>query len=60
MYTDCTYCGADITAHDPLVLEAGFGDDRSPAGQFCNYACLAVHIDEAGLTTGNACRIDCC
>ena len=60
MDTSCTYCGADVTAHDPVVVAEGLGADGRPAGQFCNYACLAVHIEEADLTAGAACRVDCC
>ncbi|WP_169719004.1 hypothetical protein [Haloplanus natans] len=54
----CTYCGCDVTAHDPVFVAELADGDRLPAGQFCNYGCLAAHIDEAGLTEGTACRID--
>lgn len=54
--TACTYCGAEIEAHTPVYVEEG--PDRTPAGQFCNYACLQTHIEETGLTTGACCRID--
>lgn len=50
----CTYCGCDVAAHDPVYVYEG--DD--PAGQFCNYACLRAHVDEAGLTEGARCRLD--
>lgn len=62
--TACTYCGCDVTAHDPVSVVEGAvvegGDDVSPgaADPFCNYACLAAHIEEAGLTTGATCEVD--
>jgi hypothetical protein len=54
----CTYCGSDVSDHDPVFVEEGAGDGRQEAGQFCNYACLSAHIDDADLTTGACCRID--
>jgi len=54
----CTYCGCDVTVHDPVFVERIEAGDRVPAGQFCNYGCLAVHIDEAGLAEGTTCRLD--
>lgn len=54
----CTYCGQDVEAHDPVYVEEREGGERVPAGQFCNYACLRSHVDEAGLTTGAACAFD--
>ena len=54
----CTYCGCDVTAHDPVYVEAAEHGERAPDGQFCNYGCLAVHIDEAGLAEGTTCRLD--
>lgn len=52
---DCTYCGSDVGAHDPITVVEGaeVGGDR--AGVFCNYACLASWIDEEDLTEGAAC-----
>ena len=62
MTTDCTYCGSDVYAHDPLFLESGGeqGDngERRPVGRFCNYACLTSYVDEEGLVTGAACRFE--
>lgn len=58
MATPCTYCGADVQQHDPVFVEDGADGNRSPAGQFCNYACLARYIDDAGLEQGACCRID--
>ena len=54
----CTYCGADVHPHNPVFVEEGSGESRHSAGQFCNYACLARHIEEAGLETGACCRIE--
>lgn len=58
METECTFCGCDVTRHDPVYVEEARGGERSPAGRFCNYACLARYIEEAGLETGACCRID--
>lgn len=57
MNTECTFCGSDVRDHDPVTVEEGF-EAREPAGQFCNYACLARHIEREGLETGACCRID--
>lgn len=54
----CTYCGSDIRDHDPVFVEEAAEDRLVPAGQFCNYACLARHIEEEGLEDGACCRID--
>ncbi|MFB6298697.1 MAG: hypothetical protein ABEH65_00370 [Halobacteriales archaeon] len=58
MTVACTYCGCDITIHEPVFVEEKRDDGRREAGQFCNYACLAQYIDEQGLTAGTTCRID--
>lgn len=58
----CTYCGSDVDAHDPVYVEervdndSDSGGDRQQTGQFCNYACLAQHIEDEGLTDGAACE----
>jgi len=56
--TECTYCGSDVYAHEPLFLESAADGDREQAGQFCNYACLSAYIDEENLTEGAACAFD--
>ncbi|AUV83197.1 hypothetical protein C2R22_17380 [Salinigranum rubrum] len=56
--TACTYCGCDVEMHDPVVVSEGLGDDREVAGRFCNYGCLAAHIEREGLATGTTCRVD--
>jgi hypothetical protein len=60
----CVYCGARIFDHDPICVRDCTDDCGSPS-YFCNHACLAAHIDETDLTTGDACRWspdsdDCC
>lgn len=54
--TACDYCGCDVTAHDPVFVTEGA--DREPAGQFCNYGCLAAHIRAEGLAVGTTCAVD--
>lgn len=54
----CTFCGCDVRDHDPVFVEELADGERVPAGQFCNYACLAQYIDAEGLETGTYCRID--
>ncbi|MDZ7702225.1 MAG: hypothetical protein U5J98_09285 [Halobacteriales archaeon] len=54
----CTYCGSDVDEHEPVYVEERAEDRLVPAGQFCNYACLARHIEDAGLENGACCRID--
>ena len=57
MTNDCDYCGCDVTAHDPVYTFADeAGTDRS--GQFCNYGCLAAHIEREGLARGTTCSVD--
>jgi len=51
---DCTYCGCSVEAHDPLYLSTDPGDD--PTAQFCNYGCLAAHIEASDLTVGTTCN----
>lgn len=57
--TDCTYCGCAVEAHRAVfVSEAGDVGTRAAAGAFCNYACLAEYIEEAGQTEGAFCALD--
>ncbi|MFB6096969.1 MAG: hypothetical protein ABEJ74_06240 [Haloferacaceae archaeon] len=59
MNFDCTYCGCDVRDHDPVyVREGSSGDDAGATRAFCNYGCLAAHVDEAGLAAGTSCRVD--
>lgn len=55
---DCAYCGCDVTAHDPVYVETVDDRERVSDGRFCNYGCLAAHIEDAGLAWGTVCRID--
>jgi hypothetical protein len=61
---ECTFCGADVEAHDPVVVYEDMDQTDDPAGRFCNYACLEQHIAQANLTAGAACNwtpdADCC
>lgn len=58
--TDCTYCGCAVEAHDPVYVTSDDprenGTDEADA--YCNYGCLAAHVDEAGLAVGSVCRVD--
>lgn len=58
MTIECTFCGCDVTRHDPVYVEEARDGERSPAGRFCNYACLAQYITAEGLETGTVCRIE--
>lgn len=58
MEAACAYCGCDVFAHEPVFVEEMANGERTEQGQFCNYACLAQHIEEQGLTAGTTCRID--
>jgi len=54
---DCTYCGSDVDAHDPVFVAEREDGERRPAGRFCNYACLVAYVDAEDLTTGACCRL---
>ncbi|MFB6195428.1 MAG: hypothetical protein ABEI80_04595 [Haloplanus sp.] len=54
----CTYCGCDVTAHDPVYVEGVEDGERVSAGRFCNYGCLAAYIEAEGLVEGTTCRLD--
>lgn len=56
--TDCTYCGQEIEAHDPVLVAEEADGERVSAGQFCNYACLSANIEENDLANGACCRVD--
>ncbi|MFC7167345.1 hypothetical protein [Halospeciosus flavus] len=56
---ECTYCGSDVTRHDPVyVAEDAADGGRVDVGQFCNYACLVQYVEEEGLTEGACCTVD--
>ena len=50
----CAYCGSAIFDHAPICVRDCEDDCGSPT-YFCNYACLAAHIDARELTTGACC-----
>lgn len=56
MVNACTYCESDIDRHDPVFVNEGTNASDNQSGQFCNYACLAAHIEDAELTDGAACE----
>lgn len=58
--TDCTYCGCEVAAHDPVYVEERDEDtgERVPAGAFCNYACLVAHVEAEDLQAGATCELD--
>jgi hypothetical protein len=51
----CAYCESRIFDHDPVCVRDCTDECGSPT-YFCNYACLAAHIEETDLTTGDACE----
>lgn len=51
----CAFCGSPIFDHDPLCVRDCTDNCGSPQ-YFCNYACLAVFIEEHELTAGDACQ----
>ncbi|QLG28443.1 hypothetical protein HUG10_13185 [Halorarum halophilum] len=57
--TDCAYCGCDVTDHDPISVRE-WGEDVADGDEvpFCNYGCLAAHIDDAGLALGTTCSVE--
>ncbi|MFB6142290.1 MAG: hypothetical protein ABEJ30_02985 [Halorientalis sp.] len=55
MAEPCTFCGQDVTRHDPVYVSERVDGDRKRTGQFCNYACLQAHIEAADLTTDACC-----
>lgn len=57
MTTDCTYCGCDVERHDPVFVFEREGGERVQAGRFCNYGCLAAHVEDEGLAVGATCEL---
>lgn len=53
--TDCTYCGCEVEAHDPVFVRDD-APDGPLAGSYCNYACLTAHVEEANLDAGASCN----
>jgi len=48
--TDCVYCGCAAEARDPVYVRHDGEEDT-----YCNYGCLAAHVEEAGRATGTTC-----
>ena len=53
--TACAYCGCALYDHDPICVRDCTADCGDPA-YFCNFGCLASHIDTEELATGTACQ----
>jgi hypothetical protein len=51
---DCSDCGWPVQAHEPVYRSTTPGGD--PTTQFCNYGCLAAHIEAEELVTDTACK----
>jgi len=51
----CVYCESQIFDHEPICVR-DCTDDCGSAEYFCNHACISAHIDQEGLTTGDACE----
>lgn len=56
MGSECTYCGSPVQEHDPVFVNEGENDSSNQVGQFCNYACLNMHIENETLTVGASCE----
>lgn len=60
--TDCTYCGCEVEAHDPVAVyetavDGGDDVDRDVlAGEFCNWGCLSAYAAESDVATGTSCN----
>lgn len=54
--TDCVYCGCSVEAHDPVYVSRDPEQDQTDA--YCNYGCLAAHVETEGLAVGTTCRVD--
>ena len=52
----CVYCGCDVRRHDPVSVTERADSGGEPDARYCNYGCLAAHIEEAELTTGTSCE----
>ncbi len=56
--TECAYCGCSPQAHDPVYVTASPPAEASDPDAYCNYGCLAAHIDAENLAVGTTCRVD--
>lgn len=53
---DCTYCGCDAEAHDPVYVSEDDPDAEPSA--FCNYGCLSAHVEAENLAVGTTCNVE--
>jgi Lon protease-like protein len=51
---ECTYCGCAVEAHNPVAVEQREGGRTK---EFCNYGCLAAHIEAEELANGTVCEL---
>jgi hypothetical protein len=52
--TDRAYCGCEVEAHDLVYVRHDGSEDP-----YCDYACPAARVEEAGLATGTTCVWAC-
>lgn len=58
MTESCTYCGCDVSDHDPVFVAELIDGERTQTGKFCNYGCLVAHVEAESLAEGATCRVD--
>ncbi|MFC6951925.1 hypothetical protein [Halorubellus litoreus] len=58
--TECTYCGCEVEAHDPVVVFESAPDavDARDGSEFafCNWGCLSAYSTESDVATGTTCN----
>ena len=54
---ECTYCGCAVRDEPATTVAVHEGGERDPSGVYCNYGCLAAHIEEGDLDAGTACNV---
>lgn len=52
----CVYCGCDVRRHDPVSVAESADPGVEPDARYCNYGCLAAHVEEAGPAMGTTCE----
>ena len=52
----CVHCGCDVRRHDPVSVVESADPGGAPDARYCNYGCLAAHIEAAELTIGTTCE----
>jgi hypothetical protein len=53
---NCTYCGCNAEAHDPVYVAEG--DPNAEPAAFCNYGCLSAHVEAESLAVGTTCNVE--